>query len=134
MFPSISAARVFLIAQLLWIANHQSHYGSAAHKIHEKAAFFSTGTVSFFIIVKSCSKFRFCFVKIGSPTTYLHFKRWQPFRNTVMFPTFNLKFFTRSFGGKSICIAYKVRKVGGTHSQSGLRWIFWNLCWVFAPL
>ena len=74
MFPSISTARVFHIAQLMWTVNLQSHHDCVARNVHENAAVilyvFSIGPVYALIIIKSCSKFRFCLTNIKSFTTF----------------------------------------------------------------
>ena len=71
--------------------------------------FSSIGLMCTFMIIKSCSKFRFCLTKIRTFTTYTEKKKISVLvRITVKYPTLNFKCFTTGFSCKSVCIAYKV--------------------------
>ena len=105
MFPSLSAVRAFHIFQLMRAANRQSHYDCVGHNVHEHVAVilyvFSIGPECAFIIIKSCSKFRFSLTNIRSFPTYSTFQEINELLTvTVKYPTLNFKCLTIGFGRK----------------------------------
>ena len=72
MFPFLSNARVFHIVQLMWNANHQSHFDCVSHNLHENAAVilsvFSRGPVCTFTIAKSSVFYIFCILRDTWPS------------------------------------------------------------------
>ena len=104
MFPFLSTACVLDIVQLMCTANHHNDDGKVAVIL----SVFSIELVYTFVIIKSCSKFLFCFTNIKSFSIFSAFKKINYLLGvTVKCLTLNCKCFTTGFGRKSVCIAYK---------------------------